>query len=42
MLGLSVATLVGYLAAIVVLMVTPGPDMSRSRVAAPRGPSCVD
>ncbi|MFI5835832.1 LysE family translocator [Micromonospora sp. NPDC051300] len=27
MLGLSVATLAGYLAAIVVLMVTPGPDM---------------
>ncbi|MFD6568090.1 LysE family translocator [Micromonospora profundi] len=27
MLGLSVATLVGYLAAIVVLTVTPGPDM---------------
>jgi RhtB (resistance to homoserine/threonine) family protein len=26
-LGLSIATLVGYLAAIVVLMVTPGPDM---------------
>ncbi|MEW2383845.1 LysE family translocator [Micromonospora sp. NPDC047707] len=27
MLGLSAATLAGYLAAIVVLMVTPGPDM---------------
>ncbi|MFI7431610.1 LysE family transporter [Micromonospora sp. NPDC049836] len=27
MLGLSTATLAGYLAAIVVLMVTPGPDM---------------
>ncbi|MFU8875710.1 LysE family translocator [Micromonospora sp. SL4-19] len=27
MFGLSVATLAGYLAAIVVLMVTPGPDM---------------